>query len=277
MLDGARDLSVASIQIGADKTWRGALHENWCVLHALMLRDIKTRFFGSGLGYLMYVGWPLSHILIVVLMFSFGGRLTPYGDNIYLYIATGTAPFMCFSYSSRFIMLAYAQNRPLLSFPVVKFLDVIIARSILEGLTAALIIIILIAIFIVSGIDCMPLDVAEAFYALAASISLGVGVGMINSVIAAAMPFYMTLYMLIIIILWAASGVVFVPDYLPEFIRVPLSYNPILHGVIWLRSAYYPGYGTLTLDKTYLIAWAIGCVCAGLVLERLVRGRLLQG
>ena len=257
--------------------FRAAIREHAAVLLALMLRDIKTRFFGSGLGYILYIAWPLSHIIIIVLMFSLGGRVTPFGDNMYIYIATGTAPFMCFSYSSRFIMLAYTTNRPLMSFPVVKFLDLIVARSILEALTAALIICILMVILYVCGSNPLPLDVAEAFYAIAASIFLGIGIGMINSVIAAAMPFYVTFYVLIIIILWAASGVIFVPDDLPEALRVALSYNPIVHGILWLRSAYYPGYGSLTLDKPYLLAWAAGSLCSGLILERLVRGRLLQG
>ena len=254
-----------------------ALKEYRDVLFALMLRDIKTRFFGSGLGYVMYIAWPLTHILLVVLMFSLGGRITPFGDNPYIYVATGTAPFMCFSYSSRFIMLAYITNKPLISFPAVKFLDVIVARSILEALTAALIILILMTIFFICGINPMPQDVAQASYALAASISLGIGTGMINSVIAAAVPFYMTVWVLVIIILWAASGVVFVTDYLPEVYRDILGYNPILHGVLWMRSAYYPGYGSLTLDKQYLLFWAAGSLSGGLALERLVRGRLLQG
>ena len=73
-----------------------------------------------------------------------------------------------------------------------------------------------------------------------------------------------------------ASGVLFVPDALPEIARVPLSYNPVLHVVEWMRSAYYEGYGANILSRTYVLTWGATMLFLGLVLERLVRGRLLQ-
>ena len=69
----------------------------------------------------------------------------------------------------------------------------------------------------------------------------------------------------------------FVPDALPEIARYYLSFNPVLHAIEWMRSAYYPDYGSLVLDKTYLLYWGIGAVFVGLGLERLLRGRLLGG
>src|SRR5271168_654845 len=69
------------------------------VLSALMLRNVRTRFFGHGLGYLMYIAWPLSHILIIVAMFVVAGRTAPYGDSVALFIATGAFPFWITIYS----------------------------------------------------------------------------------------------------------------------------------------------------------------------------------
>jgi ABC-type polysaccharide/polyol phosphate export permease len=67
------------------------------VLLALMLRNIRTRFFGHGLGYLIAIAWPLTHILIVVAVFTLLGRVAPYGDSVVLFIPTGTVTFMsCF-------------------------------------------------------------------------------------------------------------------------------------------------------------------------------------
>jgi capsular polysaccharide transport system permease protein len=79
------------------------------------------------------------------------------------------------------------------------------------------------------------------------------------------------------ILLWMSSGILFVPDALPEVIRTPLSYLPTLQGVEWMRSAYYEGYGSAILDKSYLIAFALCSLCIGLGLERLVRGKLMGG
>src|ERR1700678_2645705 len=99
------------------------------VLFALMLRNIRTRFFGHGLGYLVAIAWPLSHILILVAMYSLMGRLPPYGNSVVLFVATGTVPFMNFQYMARFIMLSAIRNVPLLGLPEVKILDVLIAGA----------------------------------------------------------------------------------------------------------------------------------------------------
>ncbi len=43
-----------------------ALNRQGRVIYALMLRDVRTRFFGNGLGFLgLSVIWPLVHIVIL--------------------------------------------------------------------------------------------------------------------------------------------------------------------------------------------------------------------
>jgi capsular polysaccharide transport system permease protein len=76
------------------------------VIYALMLCDVKTRFFGNGLGFLFAsVAWPLVHILILLIINTGLGRMARFGDSIILFFATGLVPFMTFSYMSRWIML----------------------------------------------------------------------------------------------------------------------------------------------------------------------------
>ena len=173
-------------------------------------------------------------------------------------------------------MLGIVLNRPLLSFPTVKITDILFARALVEVLNAALVVLILFAIFWALGIDFLPVDVVQASLALLAMMLLGLSFGVVNGIIAAAFSFWVTGYALFMIIFWIASGILFVPDALPEVIRTPLSYLPMLQGVEWMRSAYYEGYGAIILDKTYLISFAIVTLFFGLALERLMRGKLLQ-
>jgi capsular polysaccharide transport system permease protein len=44
-----------------------------------------------------------------------------------------------------------------------------------------------------------------------------------------------------------------------------------------MRSAYYEGLGANILDKPYLIYFSVVTLFIGLVLERLVRGKILGG
>jgi capsular polysaccharide transport system permease protein len=254
----------------------GRLKAQGRILVALMLRDIKTRFGGNEFGFLLAVAWPLTHVLLLIIINAGLGRAAPYGDSAALWFATGVVPFMAFQYMSRFISMGIVLNRPLLSFPIVKITDLLFSRALVEVLSAGLVVLVVSAIFWAFGIDFMPLDLVQASLALLAMMLLGLGFGVINAIIAAAFPFWITGYALLMMIFWFASGIVFVPDALPENIRTPLSFFPPLQGVEWMRSAYYEGYGATILDKTYLISSALVTLFIGLALERLVRGKLLQ-
>jgi capsular polysaccharide transport system permease protein len=245
------------------------------VLFALMLRNIRTRFGGHGLGYLLAIAWPLAHMLVFFSMFILAGRAAPYGDSILLFIATGTVPFMSFSYLSRFMMTAVLLTRPMLGFPEVKVLDILFASAFLETLAACLVTILMIVIAWFVGVDFMPKDVVQAAFAFGAALLLGLGFGLLNGVLALAFKFWPVVVALEIIVLWLSSGVAFVPDALPAAARNALAYNPVLHVVEWMRSAYYEGYGDLILDRGYPIAYGMGTVLLGLLLERAMRGYLL--
>ena len=258
-------------------SWMSAIEAYRRALVALILRDIKTRFFGSAWGFLIAIAWPLSHIVILLVINTAIGRLPPYGDSSALWFATGVVPFMIFSYVSRLMIYGIMLNRPLLIFPTIRFMDILIARVVVEVLSAGVVILILITFFTAEGIDFTPFNIPQAYFAIGASILLGVGLGAINAIIAQAIPMWATGYSLSMIALWGASGVAFIPDNLPEFARYILSFNPALQIVSSMRAAYYEGYGSLTYDETYMMSFAVVSLFAGLLLERFARGRLLQG
>lgn len=248
------------------------------VIYGLILRDIRTRMFGNGLGYIAFsIGWPLIHILFLLVINTALGRITPYGESVVLFFSTGLVPFMTFSYMSRWIMLGIIINKPLLAFPLVTLTDMIFARAFTEVVGSFLMVVTLCTILWFCGVDFVPRDVPQACYAWGAAILLGLGMGIINSIISLAFVSWFLGYTLVIITLYAASGILFVADSLPEYARYPLSFNPVLHAVEWMRSAYYPGYGAQILDKGYILTWGSCTLFGGFLLERLIRGRLLQG
>jgi len=247
------------------------------IILALMIRDVQTRFFGHALGFVLAIAWPVSHIFIVLAINSAAGRAPPYGDDPALFFATGLLPFMCFNYMSRFTMLGVLQNKPLLGYPRVKVADVLIARSVVEVLNAAVVIIATMVILTAMGVDVRPPRPNEAMYSLLACMGLGLGFGVFNGVIAGIFPFWVTVFALVQIVMWFASGVILVPDELPEVARWWLSWNPVLIGVEWMRSAYYDGYGIgELLDKRYMLSFVFASIFLGLGLERAVRGVVLR-
>jgi capsular polysaccharide transport system permease protein len=267
MADATIDLRLSAIEM---------LKAEGRIMHALMLRIIKSRLGGNEFGFVvMGIGWPLSHILLLLIINTALGRATPYGDSAALWFATGIVPFIAFQYMARFIMVGTVVNRALFSFPVVKVADFVFAAAIVEVLNAGLVVMIVGAIFWAFGIDFMPRDVVQAGLAMLAMMLLGLAWGVIGAVAGAVAPGLMMPFFLFQIVMWISSGILFVPDALPEAIRTPLSYLPYLQGVEWMRSAYYDGFGAAVLDKTYMLSFTVVLLFVGLALERLIRGRLL--
>ena len=247
------------------------------ILAALMIRDVQTRFFGSALGFVLAIAWPVSHIFILIGINSAVGRAAPYGDDPALFFATGLLPFMCFNYMARFTMLGVAMNRPLLGYPIVKVADILIARATLEVLNAGVVVIVSMIILTAIGVDVRPPRPIDAMSAMLACMLLGFGFGIVNGVIAGMFSFWITPFALFQIVMWMASGVILVPDELPEQARYWLSFNPALIGVEWMRSAFYEGYGLgELLDKRYMLLFAVTTLFVGLLMERAMRGRILQ-
>lgn len=255
----------------------GVLTTQAHVIHALMLRGVRSRFFGNGLGFLaISVGLPMFHVLGLVTLYTLTGRMAPVGDSTVLFFATGLIPYVTFNYVARWTMIGTALDRTLLAFPIVRVLDLLISRVFIEFLGSFLALMCIVVIIWLAGSDPMPRDFVQAAYAYGAAALLGVGVGLFNGIMGLIFRGWLVGYTAMQIPIYISSGIIFVPDSLPERARYFLSFNPVLHAVEWMRSAYYPGYGSLILDKNYLLAWGFCAVFLALVIERHVRGRALN-
>ncbi len=241
------------------------------VIYALIMHDIKTRFFGNGLGQILMIIWPFVHIIMLLAIYYFSGRATPFGSSSILYCATGVLPFIIFAYMARWIVYSSVQNRSFRQYPIVTSLDLMIARSLLETLNIIILTILMGVVLFLLGIDFWPINPIDAFSALVASIFLAAGIGIFNGAIAAFFPTWLTVFSLCIIIVYASSGIVFIASSLPLEAREILSYNPVLQTVEWMRAAYYPDYPHLILDKWYTIRFSLIAIGLGLILERLSR------
>ena len=241
------------------------------VLRALMLRDLRTRFFGHGLGYIIAILWPLTHMGVLLTVYTFIGRVAPYGESMIEYFAVALLPVMAFLYMSRQLMYSVRINRPLMTFPIVKFVDLLLARGALEAMCACCVALLLASILFVSGNPVVPDDVVQAAYAFAATLLLGFGIGSLNGVIVLKLPGWSIAFLLISIVMYITSGVVFLPEAMPDQVKWYLSWNPLLHSVEWMRQSYFSAYTSTILDKVYLIGFGMGTLCIALVSERVLR------
>jgi capsular polysaccharide transport system permease protein len=140
---------------------------------------------------------------------------------------------------------------------------------VLEIISITIVGLLLFVLVLTFGADPMPDDPPQAVCAVCATIFLAISFGIPNAVISLMLPIWNVATVMIIILAYVSSGILFVPSTLPEQIRVPLSYNPLLQCTEWLRSAYYFDYPTFILDKVYVLEFSLISLTIGLVMMRL--------
>ncbi|MGL4242965.1 MAG: ABC transporter permease [Beijerinckiaceae bacterium] len=243
---------------------------------ALIMRDIKGRYFGNAWGYVISLGWPLTHIAILMVINRYLGAMQPYGDSALLWYATGIVPFMAFNYTARFIMLGFIQNYPLLSFPIIKPLDIIISRIVVEILSVGIVFCMVFVTLSFFSVDFTPVDFVRAFYALSLCVFGGIGYGLILAIMARISGFWGVIGVLFLIVLWAISGIYFVPSSLPSVALEIFAWNPVMHSVSFFRTAYFDGYASDWLDVAFAVKAGFIAIFLALLTERLLRVRLRQ-
>ncbi|OWJ64867.1 ABC transporter permease [Inquilinus limosus] len=245
------------------------------VLVSLMLREMRMHAKHSRLSYLLEMLEPMLQLSMMMAVFSAIGRQADFGTSMLLFLGTGMIPYFTFMHISSKAMTALRGGGLTKGVPLVKPLDLLLARAFLETLQLAVVAILLFSfIHLVMGVPeaapIQPLKVVSAFLVIAAT---AIGVGIVNGVIGSFFRLWAVVYGVFGRSLLFLSAVFYVPDYMPAQIRDWLVWNPVLHGVEWFRTGFYLTYPTMCLDKTYLLSWALGSIFFGLVLERALRTR----
>ena len=253
------------------------LSTQYRVIGAILLRDMRTRFGRTHFGYLISVGWPLSHLIVLTGINYYLQKVVPMGTNPTIYAGTGLLPYILCLYPSRFMTTAVIENRTLLLFPIVKSLDLIYARIVLTLTIAFNVVVAFLILVSLAGIDFYPPNPARAIGGVLATVYLGISFGVVNAVFACIIPGWIIISIIFMILMYFSSGAVMQIDRLPESLQQILAINPLMHSVDWVRSSYFEGYGENRLSEAYLLGYATFNLLVGLAAERLFRGRVLQG
>lgn len=253
-----------------------ALKRKINVMHAVILRDIRSRFFDHGLGFLIVPLFPVAHMVLLLAIYKVVDRQSIFGDDLVLFFATGLIPVLMFNYVSRFMSVSLLANKGMLAFPAVKLLDIVLARSALELVGIVLAILFVVIIILSVGSSPVPRSTIDVLMVLSLVSILSVGVGIVVSVISAIWPFFAMFYSLFTAVIYLSSGAPIYLHSFPDLVPYYCSFNPTFHAVEWIRQSYYLGYPAYQLSKTYLAGWAFGSLAVGLLMERCLRKSIMQ-
>ncbi len=247
------------------------------VLRALLLREASLRLGPHRFGHVLVLTemiWVTTILGIIQYLLE---HAPPYGKSAIFYIFTGMFPFTLYRNVHVRVAAAVEANRALFSYPAIRPLDAMLARAGLESAFQITAFLLFYVAFVWFGLADFPVRPVELLQAIYATILLGFAMGVSGMILRSLWKPWETVDSMIGRALFFASGIFYQVEFLPPQIREILVWNPLVHAIEWVRYCIYPEYFTQILDREYLLGWGLAGSVFGLGMERLIRGRLLEG
>lgn len=241
------------------------------VVHALMMREVHTRYGRFKLGYLWAIFGPLIHVATFVVLFKMLNRASPIGGGLEFFFVSGLIPFFAFQRHAVNVMSSYRANNALFSYPQVKKIDATIARFILDFSTYAFVFLVVTAFLTFLGFETYIENLVIFMLFIFVATLFGHGVGLINLYIIQFWSSYENIYAGISRLLYFTSGVFFVVDSMPKALREILLINPVLHIVELGRSTLYPHFNSSSASLDFVLWSVLVVLCIGMLLQKKLR------
>ena len=233
---------------------------------ALMLREMVTTYGRSPGGYIWAIVEPVAAIALLSFVFSIAFRSPPLGDNFPLFYASAYLPFMLFLDVNNKLATAIKFSRPLLAYPSVTMVDVLLARFLLNALTHLMVFLAVIPGIIIAFGLRPNIEILVVANALGMAAILALGFGTLNCYLFTAFPVYERLWQIVTRPLVIVSGIFFLFESIPGLYQDVLWYNPIFHITGEMRSGIYASYDANYVDPVFVYGIGLITMAFGLLI-----------
>lgn len=254
------------------------LREGWGVqvrvIHALMIRELTTRFGRENIGFLWIMAEPLLFAVLVGALWRLTKGAEEHGMSIIAFVVTGYIPITLFRHGVSRSVAVFTANGSLLYHRQIKIVDFIFARFIIEILGSMMA-----YIFIASVLFCfrefpIPSDIGLflagwSVYALFTfSLCLVIApLSEISEVMEKFIP--VTTYIMI-----PFSGLFYMASWMKPEIREFVLLSPFVNGMEMMRKGIWGDQITAYYSVWNPIACSVVAATIGLALCRRVRRTL---
>jgi len=243
------------------------------VIHALLLREVITRYGRHGLGILWIMLEPLLYTLGVSILWYMLKFHTISNIPIIAFGITGYTSVLMWRNTATRCAKAISANRPLLYHRNVRPLDVYFSRIILEwvGTTGSLI---LLTVFFVSVEAIhMPQDFLKVAFGMLLLAWFSLGLGLIIGVLSELSEAVERTWPILTYIMFPLSGAVFMVDWLPKAAQDFMLWLPMVHGVEMIRHGYFGDLVPTYESPTYFATVNLVMTLIGLWMVREISNR----
>ncbi|WP_237220304.1 ABC transporter permease [Salipiger sp. CCB-MM3] len=225
-----------------------------------------TRYGRSPGGYLWAVLEPLGMIAIMAIGFSLLLRTPPLGNSFLLFFATGHIPFALHQTISNTTARSLKFSKSLLSYPIITWVDAIVARLLLNALTGVLVAYLILGIVLVMHDDPIALSWPPIIESMLLTLLVGLGVGTLNCALFGLFPIWDQIWSIITRPLFIASGVLILYESMPAAAQSVLWFNPLIHITALMRKGFFPSYEAHFVSTSYVVTVGLTLLFMGVVL-----------
>lgn len=235
---------------------------------ALMLREMGSTYGRSPGGYLWALIEPMGTVILLSVLFAFIIKTPSLGVSFVLFYATGYLPFSLFSNVSGKTLKALQYSRPLLAYPRVSWIDAIMARVILNGVTGVTVFVILITGILIVEDTRTYLTLWPIAVGLVAVLCIAAAVGTMNCLLRSVFPIWDQIWGILRRPLFLASCIFYVFEDLPPPAQSLLWWNPLAHTSGLIRSGFYSTYEPAYVSLTFVFGTSLSVLAFALLLLR---------
>jgi len=244
------------------------------VIHALVIRELTTRFGRENIGFLWIMVEPLLFAALVGILWRLTRGPEEHGVSIIAFVATGYIPLTLFRHSVQRSVLVFTANSSLLYHRHIKILDFIIARFIIENIGCMMAYLFIAVILISTDVMPVPADIGlficgwalYSFFCFSLCVVLS-PLSEISEVMEKFIP--VTTYIMI-----PFSGAFTMSSWLSPRMREFLLLSPFVNGMELMRKGIWGDTLTAFYNIWNPIICSLTLIGVGLVLCRRVRRTL---
>ncbi len=243
---------------------------------ALMLREMGSTYGQSPGGYFWAIAQPIGVIAILALAFSFLFRSPSLGTSFILFYSTGYLPFDLYNQMQGKISTALIYSRAMLAYPRVTWLDIFIARFLLNTITLLTVFCVVMTVIMLIVDTPTIITIEPILLGLSMAACLGFGVGLMNCLLGGLFPIWDILWKIAMRPMFIASGVLFTFEDMSRVLQDILWWNPVFHVTGLVRKGFYVTYHGSYISLLYGFGLSLLLTAAGLLFLRKYYRRVLE-
>lgn len=240
------------------------------VIHALVLREILTRYGRHNIGFLWLFIEPMFFSVGITILWTYM-QFSKGAIPVSGFALTGYSSLVLWRNTVNRMTSVASSNKGLLYHQQVKILDIVLARTILEfaGVTTSFVL--LTIVFQQLNLIQMPVDPLTAITGWCYLTWFVFAAGMIAAYLGAASEFFDRVWHVALYLTLPFTGAFAMMAWLPQEAQTILLFSPMVNAVEMLREGYFGSGVNAMYSIQYLVEVNAALTLLGLLLIRKIR------